>query len=81
MEIAIGAAALFLAVGGLITALISMHKARTMSVELKEAEVEHIRKATEQRKRAMQVMFSKVKKMEEISRQEQLENKKQSATH
>jgi hypothetical protein len=81
VEIAIGAAALCLAVGGLITSMVSMRKVQAMSVELKEAEVEQVRINTEQRKRAIQLMFSKVKKMEDVSRREQLKNKEQSPTH
>ena len=81
MEIAIGAAALCLAVGGLITAIVSMRKVQGMSVELKEAEVEQIRKSTAQRSRDLQLMSSKVKKMEEAVRREQLKTKEQSTTH
>ena len=81
MEIAIGAAALCLAVGGLITAIVSMRKVQGMSVELKEAEVEQIRKSPAQRSRDLQLMSSKVKKMEEAVRREQLKTKEQSTTH
>jgi uncharacterized membrane protein len=81
VEIAIGAAALCLAVGGLITAIVSMRKVQGMSVELKEAEVEQIRKSTAQRSRDLQLMSSKVKKMEEAVRREQLKTKEQSTTH
>jgi hypothetical protein len=81
VEIAIGAAALFLAIGGLITAIISMRKVHSMAIELKDAEVEQIRKSTAQRNRDIQLMSSKVKNMEDAARVERLENKEQSTTH
>jgi len=58
-----------------------MRKVQGMSVELKEAEVEQIRKSTAQRSRDLQLMSSKVKKMEEAVRREQLKTKEQSTTH
>jgi hypothetical protein len=66
LDIALGAASLFLAITGLITAIVTLRRVRVMSAELTEAEVDQVRIDTEKRKRGIRALNNKLMNLDSV---------------